>query len=254
MIRCAAVVLLAAVAAFIFKEFIFDTIIFGPKKADFPTYHALCWISEKMSAWVPAMFPEDVMCIGQNLPPLVNLTMAGQFTAHIMMAIVSGVVIAFPYVVWEAWRFISPGLKPAERKQAKGFVFSTSFLFLSGVLFGYYVITPLAVNFFLNYQVSDEVLNTPTLSNYISLVTTVVLSCGAVFELPILVYFLSRAGIVTPKLLRAFRKHAIIGALILAAVITPPDVFSQILVTIPILILYEISIVISGMVLRKQSS
>lgn len=253
MIRSVVAILIAAIAAFVFKNFIFDTVIFGPKKPDFITYRFMCWFSGQMSSWLPAMFPEGALCIGQNLPPLVNLSMAGQFTAHIMTALVAGLVIAFPYVIWEVWRFIVPGLKTSEKRQARGFVAATSFLFLCGVLFGYYVISPLAINFFMNYQVSDEVLNNPTLSTYISLITTVALACGAVFELPVLVYLLTKAGVLTPQLLRAFRKHAIIGALIVAAVITPPDIFSQILVSIPIVILYEVSIWISGLVTKKEA-
>ncbi|MEZ4720356.1 MAG: twin-arginine translocase subunit TatC [Flavobacteriales bacterium] len=253
LIRSILAILIAAIGAFIFKGFIFDTVIFGPKKPDFLTYRLLCKLSDKMSEIVPSMFPDGAICIGQDLPSLVNLTMAGQFSAHIMTALVAGLVIAFPFIIWEVWRFIMPGLKATERKYARGFVASTSFLFISGVLFGYYVICPLSVNFFLNYQVSEEVLNNPTLSTYVSLITTVVLACGAVFELPVAVYFLTKAGILSPKVLRAFRRHSIVGALIVSAVITPPDIFSQILVTIPILILYELSIWISGVVMKQQA-
>lgn len=254
LVRSFSAILIAAIAAFIFKGFIFDTIIFGPKRSDFITYRLLCKFSDRMSDLLPFLFPDGAICIGQNLPSLVNLTMAGQFSAHIMTSIVAGLVIAFPYLVWEIWRFIKPGLAPTERKYARGFVSATSFLFLSGVSFGYFVISPLSVNFFMNYQVSSEVLNSPTLETYISLVTTVVLACGSVFELPVLIFFLTRAGLVSPKVLRAYRRHAIVGALIVSAVITPPDIFSQILVTIPIIILYEISIWISGVVIKRQTN
>jgi sec-independent protein translocase protein TatC len=254
LVRSFSVILIAAIGAFVFKGFVFDTVIFGPKRSDFITYRLLCRFSDKMSEILPAMFPDGAICIGQNLPSLVNLTMAGQFSAHIMTSIIAGIIIAFPYIVWEVWRFIKPGLAPSERKYARGFVSATSFLFLTGVAFGYYVISPLSVNFFLNYQVSTEVLNNPTLETYISLVTTVVLACGAVFELPVLIFFLTKAGIVSPKVLKAFRRHAIVGALVLSAVITPPDIFSQILVTIPIIILYEISIWISGVVVKRQAN
>ena len=253
LVRSITAILIGAIAAFVFKGFIFDTVILGPKKPDFLTYRVLCKLSEHLSEWIPAMFPEGIMCIGQDLPNLVNLTMAGQFSAHIMVSIVAGLIVSIPYLLWEIWRFIKPGLRASERKYARGFVGSTSFLFLSGVLFGYYVISPMSVNFFLNYQVSEEVMNNPTLSTYISLITTVVLTCGLVFELPVLVFFLTRAGLLSPKVLKAFKRHAIVGALILSAIITPPDIFSQILVTIPILILYEVSIWISGMVLKRQA-
>lgn len=253
LIRSLLAIVIGATTAFVFKGFVFDTLIFGPKKPDFFTYRLLCRLSEKMSEWMPSMFPDGAICIGQDLPTLVNLTMAGQFTAHIITALIAGIILAFPYIVWEVWRFIKPGLKASERKNATGFVIAASFLFLSGVLFGYYVISPLSINFFLNYQVSDEVLNNPTLSTYISLITTIVLACGAVFELPVLVYFLTRAGILSPTVLRAFRRHAIVGALVLSAVITPPDIFSQVLVSIPILILYELSIWISRLVTKKDA-
>ncbi len=251
LIRSITAVLLAAIGAFIFKGFVFDTLIFGPKKPDFITYRALCKASERMSDWLPGLFPSGAICIGQDLPELVNLTMAGQFSAHILTSLVAGIIFAFPYLVWEVWRFIKPGLRKQERKMVRGFVFSASILFFAGVLFGYFVISPLSINFFLNYQVSSEVLNNPTLSTYISLITSVLIACGAVFELPILIFFLTKAGIVTPKVLKAFRKHALVAALILSAVITPPDVFSQILVSIPILILYELSIWISRMVTKR---
>jgi sec-independent protein translocase protein TatC len=251
LIRSISAILIAAIGAFIFKGFVFDTVIFGPKRADFITYRLLCKMSDFFSELLPSLFPNGAICIGQDLPDLVNLTMAGQFSAHILTAIVAGIIIAFPYLIWEVWRFIAPGLKASERKYARGFVLATSFLFMCGVCFGYFVISPLSINFFLNYQVSDAVLNNPTLSTYISLVTTVALACGAVFELPVAVFFLTRAGVLSPKVLRAFRRHAIVSALVLSAVITPPDIFSQILVTIPILILYEISIWISGMVTKN---
>lgn len=252
LVRSIIAIMLGSIGAFIAKGFVFDVLIFGPKKPDFPTYRFLCKMSDKMSELVPSMFPDGAICIGQDLPDLVNLSMAGQFSAHILISLVAGLIIAFPYLVWEVWRFISPGLNPSERKNARGFVAATTFLFLSGVSFGYYVISPLSINFFLNYQVSEAVLNNPTLTTYISLITTVVLACGAVFELPVLVYFLTRAGILSPKMLRAFRRHAIVGALVLSAVITPPDIFSQVLVTIPIIVLYEISIRISGVVSKPK--
>jgi sec-independent protein translocase protein TatC len=251
LVRSVSAILIAAIGAFVFKGFIFDTVIFGPKQSDFPTYRFLCKMSDRMSEIVPSLFPEGAICIGQDLPALVNLSMAGQFSAHILISLIAGIIIAFPYLVWEVWRFIKPGLKSTERKYARGFVSATTFLFMSGVAFGYYVICPLSVNFFLNYQVSSEVLNSPTLSTYVSLISTVVLACGAVFELPVLVFFLTKAGVLTPQLLKAFRRHAIVGALVLSAIITPPDIFSQILVTIPILVLYQVSIWISGMVMKS---
>ena len=179
--------------------------------------------------------------------------MAGQFTSHIMVSMIAGVIVAFPYILWEMWRFIKPGLEEGESKYARGIVFWASLLFLTGVLFGYYVIAPLSVNFFFTYSISNEVQTLPTLSTYVSTVTGVVLAAGVVFELPLIVYFLSKVGMLTPSLLKKYRKHFVVVALILSAIITPPDIFSQILVTIPLMFLYEISIRISARVLAFNS-
>jgi sec-independent protein translocase protein TatC len=252
-VRSLIAVVITSSFAFVYKNIVFDVVLFGPKKADFITYRILCKLSNKMSELLPSLFPDGSICIGQNLPDLTNLTMAGQFSAHILISLIAGFVVAFPYILWEVWRFIGPGLSQGERKNARGFVFFASMLFMLGVSFGYFMISPLSVNFLMNYQVSDLVVNNPTLSTYNTLVTTIVLACGAVFELPILVYFLTKLGLLTPEILRAFRKHAFVGALVLSAVITPPDVFSQIFVSIPVMILYEVSIRISGMVVKKQA-
>lgn len=254
LVRSISAILIAAIAAFIYKGFIFDEVIFGPKKPDFLTYRALCALSNKLSEWMPLFFPDGAICIGQDLPALVNLTMSGQFSAHIVTSLVAGLIIAFPFIVWEIWRFVKPGLQPSEQRMARGFIASASVLFFAGVLFGYFVISPLSINFFLNYQVSEEVLNSPTLSTYISLITSVVLACGVVFELPIVVYFLAKAGVVSAAFLKAFRRHALVAALVLSAVITPPDVFSQILVAIPIMLLYELSIWIAGVVSKRDAA
>lgn len=237
-----------AILAFANKSFVFDTLILGPKQADFPTFRFLCWFSEWLHLQAPDFFSNDLVCIGQNLPALQNIYMSGQFTTHIMISLFAGLIAAFPYVVWEFWRFIMPGLKDTEKSIARGGVFFISLLFLSGVSFGYFVISPLSVNFFLGYSVSSEVTTIPTLSTYISTVTTVVLACGFLFQLPIIIYFLTKIGLVGPLVLKKFRRHAFVGCLILSAIITPPDIFSQFLVTFPLAILYEISIYISAKV------
>lgn len=253
-VRSLLAVSIGTILAFVFKGFVFDTVIFGPKKGDFPTYRLLCYLSNEMSALLPSLFPNGAICIGQNFPGLLNLTMTGQFMAHITTALIVGFIIGAPYIFWEIWRFISPGMHKKERKMARGFVAAASFLFFCGILFGYYVVCPLSINFLLNYQISESVVTQPTLSTYISLVTTIVIACGAVFEMPLLVYFLTRAGILTPEVLKAYRKHALVGALILSALITPPDAFSQILVSIPIMVLYQVSIRISALVKRQQAN
>lgn len=244
LVRAISSIMVFAVLAFVFKGFIFDTLLLGPKHADFPTYRLLCKLADRFS------IPE--LCIGDLKFDLINISMAGQFTTHIVVSIIAGFVCAFPYVIYEIWAFIKPGLYSEERKSARGMVFYTSFLFLVGVLFGYYVISPLSVNFLGNYNVSEDVRNQIDLNSYFSLISTLVLACGVVFEMPILVYFLTRIGVVSPGFLRTYRRHAVVVVLILSAVITPPDVSSQILIFFPLMALYEISIWVSAFVLKRQ--
>ena len=251
LIRSIASVLIIAIVAFLNKSFVFDVIIFSPKGADFITYQFLCWLSVQLNAFFPTLISADVLCIGGNIPQLQNLNMSGQFTTHIMISVVTGFVVAFPYIFWEIWRFIKPGLIDKEKKLSRGTVFFSSFLFTTGILFGYFVIAPLSINFFSTYQVSADVANQFTLSTYISTLTTIVLACGVLFELPIVIYFLTRAGLIYPEMLQVYRKHAIVGAFVLSAILTPPDVFSQFLVTVPLAILYEISIVVSRRTVKK---
>ncbi|MDC8000076.1 twin-arginine translocase subunit TatC [Aequorivita todarodis] len=244
LVRSTLAVLIVAVLAFIFKRFIFDVLIFGPSKPDFATYSMFCEISRALGM--------DTFCFQEMPFKIQSRTMAGQFSAHMWTSIYAGIIVAFPYILFEFWRFISPGLKENERKSSRGFIVIASVLFFIGVLFGYYLITPLSINFLGNYQVSDEVINQFDLESYIGLVRTSVLACGIVFELPILMYILTKIGLVTPEILRKYRKFALIIVLVLSAVITPPDIVSQIIVAIPILILYEVSIYISKIVIRNQ--
>ena len=245
LIRSAIAVLFFAIIAFIFKDIVFDVILLGPKDPNFPTYKALCAISQYLGL-------EDALCLKESPFTLMNITMSGQFSTHVTTSIFAGFIVAFPYVFWEFWRFIRPALHVNESTMARGIVFFSSVLFLLGVLFGYYVIAPLSVNFLGSYQVSSTVANQITLSSFISTVTTVSFANGIIFELPILVYFLTKIGLLTPEFMRVYRKHAIVVILISAAVITPPDVTSQILVSLPLIVLYEISIKISARVIKNQ--
>jgi sec-independent protein translocase protein TatC len=181
-----------------------------------------------------------------------NIDMSGQFSTHIMVSIVAGFIIAFPFVLYQMWAFLKPGLKKKERDSAKGIVFFSSSLFFMGVLFGYYVISPLSLQFLGSYRVSDEVISSIKLGSYISTLVSITLSTGLVFQLPILVFFLTKIGLITPEFLKTYRKHALVAVLILAAIITPPDITSQVLVALPIMVLYEISIMISRRVIKKQ--
>lgn len=246
LIRSTIAVVIIAIGAFIAKDFIFDTVIFGPKKMDFPTYQLFCNIARFFGI-------ESDFC-ADSLPfTIQNRTMAGQFSAHIWTSIWAGVIIGFPYILYEVWRFISPGLYEKERKHSRGFIFIASLLFFSGALFGYYIVSPLSINFLGTYQVSEEVLNEIDISSFISTVRASVIACGIMFELPIIIYFLTKIGLVTPQFLRKYRKFALVIVLVLAAIITPPDVASQIIVAIPVLVLYEASILISKRVLKRQA-
>lgn len=245
LIRATVAILIAGTGAFIMSDFIFDTIIFGPKKMDFPTYKWLCNISQYIGI-------ETTFCLDEFPFRIQNRTMAGQFSAHIWTSIYAGFVIAFPYVIYQFWRFLSPGLHNNERKHSRGFIFISSILFFLGVLFGYYIVTPLSINFLATYNVSSEISNEIDISSYISLVRSSALASGIIFELPIIIYFLTKIGLVTPQFLKKYRKFALVIVLVLSAIITPPDVASQIIVAIPILILYQVSIYISKIVVRNQ--
>lgn len=246
LVRAISAIFIFAIGAFVAKGFIFDTVLLGPKNGDFWTYRMLCLASERFGL-------SDLLCITDIPFELINISMAGQFTTHIVVSIISGFVVAFPYVMFELWRFIKPGLYSTERKYARGMVFYTSFLFALGILFGYYIIAPLSVNFLGGYRVSEQVVNQIDLNSYFSTLATLVLACGLVFEMPVLIYFLTKVGLVTPDSLRQYRKHAVVGILIMSAVITPPDVSSQVLVFFPLMGLYEISIWVSAIVMRNEA-
>ncbi len=246
LIRSVLAVVIIGIVAFVFSSFIFDVIIFGPKNMDFPTYRLFCNIATYMGF-------DSVFCADQLPFTIQSRTMGGQFSADIWTAIWVGFIVGFPYVLYELWKFISPGLHTNERRHSQGFIFIASLLFFMGVLFGYYVVAPLSINFLGTYTVSAEVLNEFDLSSYISTVRTAVIACGVLFELPIIIYFLTKVGIVTPEILKKYRKIAIVVVLILSAVITPPDVTSQIIVAVPVLVLYQVSIYISKVVLKRQA-
>jgi len=245
LVRSAIVILLFTIIAFIFKGFIFDTLILAQKSSDFWTYRMFCKFSHLIGNG-------DALCMSDMSFSLINITMSGQFTIHIVTSIIAGIVLAFPYILFEIWRFITPALKKGEKKNAIWLVITGSFLFMFGILFGYYFVSPLSVQFLGNYTVSGQVSNQITLQSFISTVTTVTLVCGLVFQLPLIVFFLSKFGILTPEFMKKYRKHAVVVTLVLSAIITPPDISSQVLLTIPLLILYEVSIYVSKMVVKKN--
>lgn len=245
LVRSSIAVLIFMIAIFAFKSFVFDEIILAQKSSTFWTYEMFC----KISHWLGK---GDTLCMDDIDFSLINITMSGQFTMHLIVSLIGGLILAFPYILFEIWRFIAPALEKKERKYARGLVFSGSFLFAIGILFGYFLISPLSVQFLGNYKVSDLVQNQISLSSFISTVATITLACGLVFQLPLIIYFLAKVGLVTPEFMRKYRKHAIVVTLILSAIITPPDVSSQILMAIPLLILYEFSIFVAKSVIKNK--
>ncbi len=244
LVRSLVVIFIFAIIAFIFKRIIFDVILIAPKTPEFPTNEFLRHMSEKLH--MPRL------AINTKPFELQTVKMAEQFSMHIIVSLFAGLIVSFPYVFWEFWRFIKPAMYEKEKKTASGAVFFTSLLFMMGVAFGYFLIAPLSVHFLGNYHVSDEVVSNPTLRSYVQTISSVVLASGVVFELPILSYFLSKIGLITPSFLKKYRRHALVLILALSALITPPDIFSQVMVSLPLILLYEVGIVISRAIMKER--
>jgi len=242
-IRAFLAIVTFSVAAFLKKDLIFDKIILHPKMPDFWT--------NRMFGKLANFLETDTLRINAKEFQLISISMSGQFMTHIWTSIIAGLIIASPYVFFEIWRFIKPALYEKERKHSTGAVFTMSFLFILGVLFGYYLIVPLSVHFLGSYSISENVTNQINILSYINTVTSITLASGVIFELPILVYFLSKVGLLTPDMMKKYRKHSYVILLIVSAIITPPDIFSQIMVCIPLALLYEIGIIISKRVNKK---
>lgn len=245
--RAVVAILVGTIAAFVQKSFIFDTLIFGPKRTDFWTYRMLCELSHKI-------YHDDTMCLSDIGFVVSNITMSGQFTQHMFVAFIAGVILAFPFILLEVWKFIRPALKKSERNKVSGIVFYSSILFFVGILFGYYFLTPVSLSFLGSYRVSEEVINEINLESYIDFVATLTLATGIVFELPIVVFFLAKLGVMSAAFMKKYRRHAFLIILIIAAIVTPPDVTSQILMTIPLYGLYEFSIVIANRVEKGKKA
>jgi len=243
-IRSIIAIITMMILAFIFKNIIFDSVILAPRSPEFITARLLCQFGEYLNT--------DALCINRQQWTLININMSGQLTTHIIVSLVAGLILAFPVVLWEFWRFFKPALKANEARYAQGAVFAASMLFFTGVAFGYFMLAPLSIHFLSSYEISPDVVNQINIRSYIGTITSICLATGVVFELPIIAFFLTKIGIVTPAFMRKYRKHAIVVIFIIAAVITPPDVFSQMLVAIPLLGLYEISILISARVMRQK--
>jgi len=245
LVRSSVAVLIFATFAFFVSDYIFDVIIFGPKSPDFITYRVFCDLSHQLGF-------ADSICVTEMPFIIQNIDVEGQVNILVWACITVGFILAFPYILLQLWNFISPALYEKERKNAKLFIFIASFLFFLGVLFGYFVVVPMSVNFFATFKVSEVVQNQFSFDSYIGMIKTSVIASGLFFELPVVIYFLTKLGLVTPQFLRQYWKYSVVIILIVAAIVTPPDVVSQLIVAIPMLLIYELSIFISSVVYKNQ--
>ena len=245
LLRSVAAVLILTVIAFLSKDIVFGMIILGPSKVDFFTYRVLCDLGNYLGI--------SALCIDELPFTIQSRQMTGQFTMHMTSSFVVGFIVAFPYVFWEIWRFISPGLYDKEKNAARGAVFFVSFLFLSGAAFGYYVLSPLSINFLANYQLDPTILNEFDITSYVTTLTMLVLASAIMFQLPVVVYFLAMSGLISSRMLKEYRRHSIVVILIVSAIITPPDVVSQLLIAMPILVLYEVGIVLAKRIEKQKA-
>lgn len=250
-IRSILAIVVMMIVAFIFKNILFDKVVLAPKDPSFITNRVLCqfghFLAERFGFGNP-----DILCINTKPLNLISIKMAGQLTTHITVAMVAGLILAFPVIIREFWLFFKPALHSNEAKHARGAVLASTLLFFIGVMFGYFMLAPLSIHFLNSYQISAAVVNQINVRSFIGTLTSICMATGLVFELPVIAFFLTKIGVITPTFMRKYRKHAIVVIFILAAVITPPDVFSQILVSIPLLVLYEVSILISVRVMRQK--
>lgn len=244
-IRSVLAVLVVAMTLFFMKDFVFNEILFGPRNPDFVTYQVICNLSDKVGL-------KEQLCFTPTPFELITPDMGELFLTHIKISFLLGLVLAIPFVFWEVWRFVRPGLYEKEQKASKGAVIVCSFLFTLGVLFGYFIISPFAITFLTGYELPG-VKSTPSLGSYISYMIMFTMPIGLVFQLPVAAHILTSIGLLTSQFMRDYRRHSIVAIVIIAAIITPPDAFSQILVALPLLGLYEISIVVSKRVEKRKA-
>lgn len=248
LLRAAVVVLVFTLGAFYYTDFIFNQIIMGPKNPSFWTYRMMC----KLVAKFPSIGPE--FCITKIDAKIINTEMAGQFTLQLNSCVMVGIILGIPYLLFELWLFVKPALHEGERKSASGFVIFASTLFFLGILFGYFIICPLSINFLTNFTVSPDIQNTFTIDSYLSSVMTLTLGAGVIFQLPVIIYILSKVGIMTPAFMRASRRYSTVLILIIAAVVTPTaDPYTMMIVAMPLFLLYELSIYISANIEKKKN-
>ena len=245
LVRSASVVLIFGIFLFIFQKEVYENFLLAHRKSDFITYQLFCDFFNFFGL-------DSSFCRVSFKDNLISLKPTQQLMNSIWSSFILGIILSFPYLLWELWKFISPGLTLKEVRNSKGFIFAASLLFFLGIAFSFYIIAPISIHFLYNYQITDLIQNNFTMDSHIGLVTNMLLGVSILFELPVLVFFLTKIGLITPAFLKKYRKHALVVVLIVAAIITPPDVASQIIVAIPIVILYEVSIKVSKIVIKKQ--
>ncbi|WP_233862118.1 twin-arginine translocase subunit TatC [Tenacibaculum piscium] len=245
LVRSFASIFIVAILIFANINFVFNEILLAHLKPDFTTYQFFCKVFTSIGI-------DSNFCTISFKQTLQALNPTQQLMTGIWSSLILGFVVSFPYILWEFWRFVAPGLHSSEIKKSKGFIFIASLLFFLGILFSYYVILPMSVYFFYNFEISSAIENNFKLEAYISLITNTLIGVAVFFELPVIIYFLTKVGLITPEFLRKYRKHALVVVLVLSAIITPPDIASQIIVSVPIMILYEVSIYVSKFILKKE--
>jgi len=230
-LRSCVAILVVSVGVFLAKDFVFRQVILGPCSPDFITYRVFCQI-------LPAF------CFSPGHLQIITRDLQEQFMSHVQVSMSLGLIVAFPYVFYEFWKFIRPGLYKNEIKAARGMVLICSALFLTGVLFGFFIVAPIAITFLSTYSVSTQVTSTTTLDSLVNSMTMFTLPMGLVFELPVIMYFLAKIGLISYEFLSKYRRHAIVVIAIIAAVITPPDAITMMMVGIPLYILFEASMIV----------
>jgi len=234
-----------AIVFIVYDDFIVKKVLMGPTHADFPTYKWLCNFGHAVGLG-------DKMCMKEIGLKMQSTSVSGQFSMYFTLIFVGGIIVAFPYIFWEFWRFVKPALTKKELSKTRGVIFWVSLLFFSGILFGYFIIAPYTVNFFATFQLDENIENIWTITSYIDTLVPLILGTGLAFQLPLVMFFLAKVGLMSPDFLRRNRKYAIIIILILAGIITPPDVISQVICTIPLMLLYEISIWLTAKVQKEK--
>jgi sec-independent protein translocase protein TatC len=244
-VRAVGAIFICMIVAFIFVPWIFENIVFAPAKLDFPAFKYMCQLGQLSGI--------EELCVKELPFKIQSRNMTGQFMMSLTAAFVIGLIVSFPYVVWELWSFVKPGLQNKERKFSKGAVLAISFLFLLGVSFGYFILSPMTIWFLSTYSISPLISNEFDITSYVSTLASLILGCGLLFQFPMVIYFLSKVGIVTPEIMRKYRKHSIVVILILGAIITPSgDPFSLTVISLPLYVLFEVSIYISSVVVKRK--